>query len=208
MTKYIIVGTSHISPKSVSCVSKIIREEKPDVVAVELCPKRYYALTHKLRGEAAISIFSKIQRKLGETTGVFPGKEMVAAVKTAQKIGSKVLFIDKDIDEIIYEMSKIPMREKLMMFLKIMLGYVYVGISRFDLTEVPDEKLVRRAVGELKKRFPHTYKVLIKDRNRHMLDNLRNLKCKKVVVVVGAGHKNQIERSLRRLRCSSSAGRK
>jgi hypothetical protein len=41
----IIIGTAHVSEKSVQEVTKAIEETKPDIVAVELCPARYKALT-------------------------------------------------------------------------------------------------------------------------------------------------------------------
>jgi len=41
----VIVGTAHVSEKSVAEVVSRIEEERPDIVAVELCPARYRALT-------------------------------------------------------------------------------------------------------------------------------------------------------------------
>ena len=40
----IIVGTAHVSEKSVQEVISKIEEMRPDIVAVELCPARYRAL--------------------------------------------------------------------------------------------------------------------------------------------------------------------
>ncbi|MCL2142152.1 MAG: TraB domain-containing protein, partial [Methanimicrococcus sp.] len=44
-TRIIIVGTAHVSEKSVREVQKTIEDEKPDIVAVELCPTRYKSIT-------------------------------------------------------------------------------------------------------------------------------------------------------------------
>jgi pheromone shutdown protein TraB len=41
----VIVGTAHVSEKSVQDVTLAIEKMKPDIVAVELCPARYRALT-------------------------------------------------------------------------------------------------------------------------------------------------------------------
>ncbi|MDP6704122.1 MAG: TraB domain-containing protein, partial [archaeon] len=39
-----LVGTAHVSKKSITEVKKIITKEKPDSVAIELCPGRYEQL--------------------------------------------------------------------------------------------------------------------------------------------------------------------
>ncbi len=42
--RIILVGTAHVSDKSVTEVNEVIEREKPDIVAVELCKGRYNAL--------------------------------------------------------------------------------------------------------------------------------------------------------------------
>ena len=45
--RIILVGTAHVSDKSVTEVNEVIEREKPDIVAVELCKARYDALKGK-----------------------------------------------------------------------------------------------------------------------------------------------------------------
>ena len=45
--KIILIGTAHISQKSVDEVQAAIEMNRPDVVAVELCQRRYDGLTKK-----------------------------------------------------------------------------------------------------------------------------------------------------------------
>lgn len=40
----VLIGTAHVSKKSVTEVKEVIAREQPSVVAVELCPGRYAAL--------------------------------------------------------------------------------------------------------------------------------------------------------------------
>ncbi len=47
----ILIGTAHISKESVDEVKKVIEDNKPDIVAVELCQKRYDAITKKQEWE-------------------------------------------------------------------------------------------------------------------------------------------------------------
>ena len=43
----ILLGTAHVSKESAEMVEKVIHEEKPDTVCIELCQSRYQALTQK-----------------------------------------------------------------------------------------------------------------------------------------------------------------
>ena len=40
----ILIGTAHVSKRSVDEVEELIQEEKPDTVCVELCQSRYQAI--------------------------------------------------------------------------------------------------------------------------------------------------------------------
>ena len=48
-SQIIIVGTAHVSEKSVNEVKDTIEREKPDIVAVELCKSRYDSLKGEVK---------------------------------------------------------------------------------------------------------------------------------------------------------------
>ena len=50
--RIILVGTAHVSDRSVAEVNEVIEREKPDIVAVELCNGRYRAL----KGESEVKV--------------------------------------------------------------------------------------------------------------------------------------------------------
>ena len=95
----VLVGTSHIARESVNEVEEVIRNESPDVVALELDKQRMYGLLNKNKSRPSIRnirrigvkgfLFSLvgawIERKLGEKVGVSPGSEMLAAYKLAKE---------------------------------------------------------------------------------------------------------------------------
>ncbi len=105
----ILIGTAHISKDSVEEVKEAIEKFKPDIVAVELCKKRYEALTQKDKWEntpitsllksnkaylvLAQTFLSSIQRKLGKEYGVEPGSEMIAALNEAKKRNVEIALI-------------------------------------------------------------------------------------------------------------------
>ncbi|MEM2191875.1 MAG: TraB/GumN family protein, partial [Archaeoglobaceae archaeon] len=109
--KLIIVGTAHVLQKSVEEVKAVIENEKPDAVAVELCPARYKALIGE-REEVKVSeilkrgdfflillqlILGYFQRKMGEELKTKPGEEMLTAINKAKEVNADILLIDRDI---------------------------------------------------------------------------------------------------------------
>src|SRR5687767_10563802 len=92
-TTYHIVGTAHVSEKSVEEVREVILRLKPEVVCVELCQGRYDALTQDrafrdldvfkvIREGKALYLLahlalSSYQRRMGAALGVKPGAELL-----------------------------------------------------------------------------------------------------------------------------------
>ena len=109
----ILVGTAHISQKSVDEVNDAIERFQPDVVAVELGQRRYDAITKKDQWEntpvtsllksnnayylLAQTFLSSIQRKLGKDKGIQPGSEMIGAMNKAKEHNLSVELVDRDI---------------------------------------------------------------------------------------------------------------
>ena len=114
ISEYIIlIGTAHVSKKSVAEVRAAIERYKPEIVAVELCDKRYESITKKNKWDntdltevlrsgkgfllLAQTFLAMMQRKLGSEFGVEPGAEMLAAIKEAKKYNLKIALVDRDI---------------------------------------------------------------------------------------------------------------
>jgi len=49
-----LVGTAHVSRESADLVTRVIEEERPETVCIELCQSRYHAMTQKKQGEEGI----------------------------------------------------------------------------------------------------------------------------------------------------------
>ena len=66
----------------------------------------------------------------------------------------------------------------------------------FDLATVPDKKVIKRLTNQLKERYPNLFKVLIEERNVVIAKNIKNLMNsapdKKILVVLGAGHIDEV----------------
>ena len=204
----VFLGTSHIAKQSLEEVRKYIEEVKPDILALELDKKRFWALMSKAPRKIKISNIKQIglkgflfslfgawaERKLGKFVGVAPGSEMKQAIKIAKKERIKIALVDQDIEITLQRLSKeITWKEK-MNFLIDIAKALFLRKERieFDLTTVPDKKIIKKLVDKLKERYPSLYKVLIEERNLAIANNIKNLitssQDKKILVILGAGH--------------------
>jgi pheromone shutdown-related protein TraB len=213
----ILIGTAHISEDSVNEVRKAIETYKPDIVAVELCQRRYDTITKKDKWEntpvtaliksnnayfmLAQTFLSSIQRRLGEEYGVEPGSEMIAAMQEAEKHNIKVALVDRDITVTLKRAwRKMGVREKFRViweFLKAMIGYDEEELDDLDLKELMKQDVISQMMEEFSKIAPSAATVLIHERDQYIAQKIfEESKKGKVVAVVGAGHINGIKKHL------------
>ncbi len=128
MTEIHIIGTAHVSQKSVDEVRETVDAVNPDVIAIELDQGRFATLKKQMKEEeeakAGISsddtdakapevksilsgnvmvmivqwLLAYVQRKIGFNVGVEPGAEMKEAIRLAEERGIRLMLIDRDIN--------------------------------------------------------------------------------------------------------------
>lgn len=226
----VLVGTSHISKESVIKLKQNFDIYKPKYVCVELDRKRTEQLFSKrnksdpwsairnfgIFGGVFIIIGSLIQKKLGKQFNMLPGEEMKQAILVARKTNSKIYLVDKDIEKTVRGISQIPFSEKAKIFGDLILGlistpfvklYSKLGgkkedIYEFDLSSIPDDKVIEKIMKMFKDRYPHIYSELIGKRNQFMVNKIiaiSKLEEKgNILVVIGAGHKKGMIELLRK----------
>ena len=215
----IIIGTSHISIESVNEVKNFVEKDKPEIIALELDPKRYLSLINKdsvkrnalreilrlgIKGYFINIIGSYIEKKLGKIVGVKPGSEMVEAINLAKKYNLKLALVDQDITITLKKLSKeVRFREKFKIFKDILKGMFSKKqeVLKIDLRKVPSQELINKIIKKVRKDYPGIYNVLIKERNEIMakaLNKIINLnKDKKILAIIGAGHEKEVIRLIR-----------
>ena len=214
----ILVGTAHISQDSVTEVKSVIEKYKPDIVAVELCQRRFDALSKKDQWEntpittllqtnnayllLAQTFLSAIQRRLGKEYGVEPGSEMIAAIKEAEKNSLQIALVDRDISITLKRAwQKMGIREKFRItweFLKAIVGYDEEELEELDLQELLKEDVISTMLKEFGEIAPSVATVLIHERDKYIAKKILDESKKgKVVAVVGAGHINGIKTLLK-----------
>ena len=211
----VLIGTAHVSKKSVAEVKEVIAREQPSVVAVELCPGRYAALKGENEDVSAKDILSGgnitlflvhsllayLQNKIGADMEVKPGSEMIAAIDAAEELGTEIALVDRDIRITLKRfISKLGFFEKIKMMGALFGALFGVGGKEIDMESITEEDIVTQLVSELKEFSPTTASVLIEERDAYIAKNLLDLKEKgvgNVVAIVGAGHRQGIQEYLK-----------
>jgi pheromone shutdown-related protein TraB len=216
-SEIILVGTAHVSEKSVREVNATIEREKPDIVAVELCHARYEAIKGNVKNtdipvkellkEGKVYFYlvhmllAHIQKKFADEMGVQPGAEMISAIEAAEASGAQVLLIDRNIQVTLQRFwSKMGFIEKLKMLSGLIAAVLGIGgTDEIDMDSITNQDMVSMLVEEFRDTSPNAVKVLIDERDAYMANNLVKAAMggnKKIVAVVGAGHRSGIQRYL------------
>lgn len=210
----LVLGTAHVSERSVEEVRRAIEERRPDIVAVELCPSRYRALLgdeeeREIRISELLSggrlffflvqwVLAYMQRRIGDELGVKPGSEMLAAIEAAQRTGARVALVDRDVGITIQRFwSSMGLLDKARLMWSMVPAALGWGKDEFDIDTITQEDIVSQMISEFRKVSPAAANVLIDERDAYLARNILSLSREgRVLAVVGAGHREGIIRRL------------
>jgi pheromone shutdown-related protein TraB len=200
-----IVGTAHVSQKSVEEVRAAIAEFQPTIVAVELDEPRYRALKEQevmpevsevIRSgnftQMLIQwILAYLQRRIGMDVGVEPGADMKAAIEEAEREHLPVALVDRDIRITLSRFWKgMGIREKLRLLYALSVSLVSGGEEEIDVDALTKQDMVTLAIEEFRKFSPRGAEALIDERDAYIASRLVHLGAthERVLAVIGAGH--------------------
>ncbi len=191
-TRYFIIGTAHVSSKSVDEVRAVIDQVQPDVVAVELCKARHDALT-KDSAFRDLDVFkvvregktlyllahlalSSYQRKIGASLGVKPGAELLAAVQAANENGIPVELIDRDINVTLKRTwSNLGLWKRSTLLTSLMVGWddgKGEVVDEKTIEDLKEPKALSEMLTELGKAVPEIKAPLIDERDTYLASKL------------------------------------
>ena len=209
-----ILGTAHVATASVEAVREQIETYQPKVVGVELCQTRHDALVEGRRldkeglrrvikeGKAPMvliqAMLSAEQRRMGLNEGQEPGAELLAAVQTANEADLEVALVDRDIQVTMRRAwKKMKWKERFRLLLSL---FVEEEDEEEDLDLddlLSDSDLLSSMMDELKQFSPGAGEALIDERDQYIAEKIMQSKTEeKMLVVVGAGHLEGIEKAL------------
>ncbi|MCE5215262.1 MAG: TraB/GumN family protein [Methanobacterium sp.] len=210
-----IIGTAHVSQKSIEEVKETILEMEPDVVAVELDMNRYHNLKNRNDGEKPEKEFNireiiksdqltmflvsgfltYMQNKIGDDVGVKPGAEMLAAIEAAEQIGAKVALIDRDIQITLKRaLNQMSLWEKLKFTYGLIASFFTSDEEMEDIEKIKEGDTLAEVMEYFQEMSPKAYNVLVNERDAYMARMLLDIPEGHVVAVVGAGHQSGIKK--------------
>lgn len=210
----VLIGTAHVSQKSVGEVKEVIAAENPDTVCVELCEARYQSLidteTWKntdivkiIREGKALLLLAKLalssyQKKLARKFGVKPGEEMIQGINSAKEIGAELCLADRDIQITMLRLWRnLGFWSKIKLFFNFMLGmFIDEELTEEDMEKMKSQDMLSAALEELSKAFPQLKSVVIDERDIYLAQKIKEAPGEKVVAVLGAGHIPGIKKEL------------
>ncbi len=210
----ILIGTAHVSKKSVDEVKAVIEAEKPDTVCVELCQSRYQSITDSDRWKntdivkivkerkapllLANLLMSTYQKKLAERFGVKPGQEMIQAIDSAREVGAELCLADRDIQVTIMRLWRsLGLWGKLKLFFQMLLGMALnEDLSEEEMEKMKSKDMLSAALEELSSAFPQLKSIVIDERDRYLAHKIVSAPGEKVIAVLGAGHVPGIKNEL------------
>ncbi|MCA9543697.1 MAG: TraB/GumN family protein [Myxococcales bacterium] len=203
---FYLVGTAHISQRSVEDVRRTIELVKPDTVCIELDATRFEAMMDPdrwrkldvfqvIKQKKVLFVLAQLalsgyQRRLGDALGVKPGAEMLEAVEAAKDVGAEVVLADRDIQATLKRTWRnLGFFDKL----KVLGALGGASFSREEISEEELEKLKDRdtlteMMNAFAEQLPQVKAPLIDERDVYLMASTERAPGDSVVSVVGAGH--------------------
>lgn len=201
-----LIGTAHVSQKSVDVVKETIQKIAPETVCVELDEQRLESLRDKNRWEKldlkqilkngqmptliANLVLSSYQKRMGNHLGVKPGSELIAAVEEAESIQAHIDLSDRNIQITLKRAwRKTPFLKKMMLSSGLLSSlFEKEELSEEQLSDLKEKDTLSAMMDEMGDEMPTIKQVLIDERDQYLAEKIRQAPGKTIVAVVGAGH--------------------
>jgi len=219
--EFILIGTAHVSRESIDEVSGIIREERPDLICVELDEGRYNSMIQKESWEnlnmvkvfregkgfllMANLVLSGFQRRMGAELGVRPGEEMKAALDIAKELGIPHALCDREVQVTLrraWGSCGLWNKSKLLATL-LTSAFTTEKISAEEIEVLKSRSELDGMMNELADYLPEVKETLIDERDKYLAakiwESVAGASAKRIVAVVGAGHMQGIKNHLEKI---------
>ncbi|NIZ18903.1 TraB/GumN family protein [Entomospira culicis] len=200
-----LLGTAHVSARSVEDVREVAQTYQVDAICVEIDADRLANMRQEKAWKESdlISILKKkqgflllvnlalasFQKKIGDEQGVAPGSDMKEAVLIAESMGITPALVDRKVSitlRRVWAMSSFWQKTKL--FSSLILGVKEDKADENDIESLKNNDILSQMMEELGKEFPSVKSVLIDERDIYLAHHIYHTKGNRRLAVVGAGH--------------------
>lgn len=217
--EYYLLGTAHISARSCEEVENAIRSLSPDEVLIELDPQRLESLLNPDRWASldvrevirkgqlptliANLMLSSYQRRMGESTGVKPGAELLRAYEVCQELNIPFVLGDRPIKSTLKRLwASVGLLQKGSLLMTL-LGSMFESkkMDEDELSKMREADALHGMLSEMDRDLPQIRRILIDERDSTMTEHMQASSAEKILAIVGAGHvpgmKQKLENSSR-----------
>jgi pheromone shutdown-related protein TraB len=202
----ILIATAHVSDQSAQLVKKVIEEEKPDSVCVELDEGRYKSILNPKAWEStdivqvikqkkvgfmlANLFLSAYQKKMAKQLNTVVGREMLQGIESAKETGAELVLADRQIQITFRRIwKKLGLWGKFKLFYSFLFSFIDdTKISEEDINELLEKDILESAILEVRNEFPAIGEVLISERDQYLAYKIKEAPGEKIVAVLGGAH--------------------
>lgn len=202
----ILIATAHVSKESAELVKRVILEERPDSVCIELDEDRFQNMQNPEAWEKtdlvkvikakrvgfliANLVLGSYQKKMAKKLNVTVGGEMKQGIESAGEVGATLILADRSIQTTFLRIwRKLTFWEKMKLLVSLLLSIDDdTDITEQDLQNMLQQDMLESIAAEVRSEFPQIGEILIGERDQFLAAKIRNAPGKKVVAVLGGAH--------------------
>ncbi|UWG95832.1 TraB/GumN family protein [Dehalobacter sp. DCM] len=202
----ILIATAHVSEQSAQLVKKVIAEERPDSVCVELDDDRYNNIQNpkiwentdiikiikakKVGFLLANLALGAYQKRIAKKLNTAVGGEMLQGIASAKEIGANLVLADRSIQTTFLRIwRKMNLWNKMKLFIGLIFSFEDdTEITDDDLEKLLQADMLESAVAGMREQYPQIGEILISERDQFLAFKIKNAPGKKVVAVLGGAH--------------------
>lgn len=202
----ILIATAHVSKESALLVKRVIDENYPDSICIELDEGRFQNIQNpkawentdiikviKLKkvGFLLANLFlSSYQKKIAKNLDTAVGQEMIQGIESAKEIDANLILADRSIQTTFLRIwRQLGLLEKCKLLFSLIFSFEDDSkISDQDLKEMLKKDMLESTLADMHKQFPKIGEILISERDQHLAFKIKNAPGSKIVAVLGGAH--------------------
>ena len=202
----ILIATAHVSKQSAELVKKVIDEEQPDSICIELDEQRYQNMRNPKAWEntdivkvikskkvgflLANLVLSSYQKRIAKKLSTNVGQEIIQGIECAKQTGAQLVLADRSIQTTFLRIwRKLNFWEKCKLLFSLVFSFGNdTEISNEYLDNLLQKDMLESALTEMRKQFPKIGDILIDERDQHLASKIKEAPGKKVVAILGGAH--------------------
>jgi len=202
----ILIATAHVLKQSAELIKKIIREEQPDSVCVELDEARYQSIldpkawentdiikvikSKKIGFLLANLILGSYQKRIAKGLETVAGQEMLEGINSAKETGAQLVLADRSIKITFTRIwRKLNLWDKSKLLFELLLpSEDDKELSNEDISNLLKTDVLASLTEQVHEQFPKIADILISERDQYLAYKIKEAPGKKIVAILGGAH--------------------